>query len=158
MKHNALRETIATALPELARDPERLAMWIEKGRIRSPMTDSRGFEWEYTLNIMVQDFTAHPSILFLTINDWLRVNQPELLQPGGKSGYQFEVDVIDDATVDLHVWLDLTERVHVTANDDGSDNLQHEDEQANLLPDDLRGANLQRLLMDDVLILPVTDE
>lgn len=155
MKHVALREAIATALPELARDPERLAMWIEKGRILSPMTESRNFEWDYTLNITVQEFTSHPSILFLTINDWLRVNQPELLQPGGKAGYHFEVDVIDDATVDLHVALDLTECVTVTRKDDGSDELQHEAEQGDLLPDDLRGANLQRLIMDDVLILPV---
>lgn len=157
MKHNALREAIVTALPELARDPERLSMWIEKGRIRSPMTESRNFQWEHTLNITLEGFTGHPSVLFLTINDWLRVNQPELLQPDRASGYHFEVDVVDDATVDLHVWLDLEERVRVTAKDDGTDAIEHEAEQADLLPDDAPSAPLKRLLMNDDLLLPVAD-
>jgi len=156
MKHNALREAIALALPEFARDPERLSMWIEKGRIRSPMTESRDFEWEYNLYLTTQDFTGHPSVLFLAINDWLRVNQPELLQPGS-AGYDFEVDVVDDKTVDLHVWLDLTECVRVTKQDDGTDDLQHLSEDANLLPDDLQGAKLKRLLMNDELTLAVAD-
>lgn len=157
MKHNALREAIVQALPELGRDPERLSMWIEKGRIRSPMTESRNFQWEHTLNITVLDFTGHPSVLFLTINDWLRVNQPELLQPDRSSGYNFEVDVVDDATVDLHVWFDLDERVIVSRNDDGTDAIRHDVEDANLLPDDDLGAPLKRLLMNDGLILPVAD-
>lgn len=157
MKHVSLREAVAKALPELARDPERLSMWIEKGRIRSPMTESRDFEWEYTLNITVQDFTDHPSVLFLTVNDWLRVNQPDLLQPGAGSGFNFEVDVVDDSTVDLHVWLDLTERVSVTANDDGTDAIVHLPERADLLPDDAQGALLKRLLMNGDQLLPVDD-
>lgn len=157
MKHVSLREAICAALPELARDPERLSMWIEKGRIRSPMTDSRDFEWEYTLNLTVQDFTGHPSILFLTIADWLRVAQPELLQPTASSGFHFEVDVVDDSTVDLHVWLALTECVRVTRKEDGSDDLQHLEEKADLLPDDAKGARLKRLLINDAMLLAVED-
>jgi hypothetical protein len=136
MKPNDLRAFIVAALPDFATDPERLAMWIEKGRIRSPMTASRNFEWEYTLNITLQDFTGEPAILFLVINDWLRTNQPELVQPGAKHGYVFEADVVDESTVDLHVQLDLTERTGVTANADGTDALQQLDDAACLLDDD----------------------
>ncbi len=136
MKPDSLRAAIVAALPALENDPERLAMWIEKGRIRSPMTSSRGFEWDYVLNITIQDFTGHPSIPFLVINDWARTNQIELVQPGDKSGYQFEADVVDVGTIDFHIQLNLTERVSVTRGEDGSDTLQHLDDTAFLLTDD----------------------
>jgi hypothetical protein len=41
-----------------------------------------GFEWNYTLNIVVEDFAADPSMMFLVICEWARRNQPDLLQPG----------------------------------------------------------------------------
>lgn len=142
MKANSLREAITAAIPDLATDPDRLAMWIEKGRIRSPNTDNRGFEWDYVLNITIEEFTGHPSIPFLVINDWARTNQLELVQPGQKHGYDFQADVIDAGTVDFHIQLPLTERVSVTRNADGTDSLQHLDDTAFLLADEFNGGPL----------------
>lgn len=139
MKPNSLREAIVAALPAFATDPDRLAMWIEKGSIRSPVTESRSFEWAYVLNITLENFTGQPAILFLALNDWLRTNQPELLQPGAHKGYSHEVDVIDENTVDMHVQLHLTERIAVTRESDGSDTLQHLDDADCLLSDCLLG-------------------
>lgn len=137
MKPNSLREAIVAALPDFATDPDRLAMWIEKGSIRSPVTESRSFEWAYVLNIALENFTGQPAILFLTINDWLRTNQPELLQPGAHKGYAHEVDVIDENTVDMHVKLNLTERIAVERQSDGTDRLQHLDDAEFILSDSL---------------------
>jgi len=137
MKPNTLRAAIVAALPDFATDPDRLAMWIEKGSINSPLTANRGFEWAYTLNITLENFCGQPAILFLTINDWLRTNQPELLQPGAHHGYSHEVDVIDENTVDMHVQLSLTERIAVTRQSDGTDTLEHLDDAACLLSDSL---------------------
>lgn len=137
MKTNSLREAIVAALPDFATDPDRLAMWIEKGSIRSPASENRNFEWAYTLNISLEAFTGHPAILFLAINDWLRTNQPDLLQPGAHKGYHHEVDVIDDNTVDMHVQLNLTEGFAVTRQSDGTDSLQPLNEADCLLNDDL---------------------
>jgi hypothetical protein len=137
MKPNTLRAAITDALPDFATDPDRLAMWIEKGGIRSPITESRSFEWAYVLNISLENFTGQPAILFLVINDWLRTNQPELLQPGAHKGYAHEVDVIDESTVDMHVQLHLTERIAVTRQRDGTDTLQHLDDAECLLNDNL---------------------
>lgn len=145
MKANSLREAIVAALPDFATDPDRLAMWIEKGSIRSPVTDSRSFEWAYILNISLENFTGQPAILFLTINDWLRTNQAELLQPGAHKGYSHEVDVIDENTVDMHVKLHLTERIAVERQSDGTDTLQHLDDADCLLSD--------ALLADDAPLL-----
>lgn len=136
MKATSLRDAITTALPDFATDPDRLAMWITKGAIRGSTSANRGFEWGYTLNITLENFAGEPTILFLVINDWLCINQPELLQPGGHKGYHHEVDVIDENTVDMHVQLDLTERMAVTVADDGKDNLQQLEDSAFLLDDD----------------------
>lgn len=123
-KPNSLRAALTAAAPDLARDPERLTMWVEEGRIRSPMVENRGFAWEYTLNITVTDLILHPSVLFLAINDWLRAAQPDLLTPASSAGYRFDADIIDPQTVDLHIKLRLTENVALVAGPNGPA-LQH---------------------------------
>ena len=124
-KPASLRAALAAAYPQLARDAERLSVWVEEGRIRSPMTASRGFTWEYTLNITLTEMTGDPSVLFLAINDWCRTNQPDLLTPEAKSGYTFEADLIDTQTVDLHITLRLTEQVAVTTDANGNTQIQY---------------------------------
>lgn len=124
-KPSSLRAALSAADPQLDRDAERLSMWVEEGRIRSPMTESRGFTWEYTLNITITDLTLHPSVLFLAINDWLRTNQPDLLSPQTSAGFHFEADIIDPQTIDLHVTLKLSEQVVLTTDANGKPALQH---------------------------------
>lgn len=123
-KPDSLRAAITAMLPELGRDPDRLRIWADKGRIRSTQRPDRGFVWEYTLNVAAIDFTGHPSILFLAVNDWLRVNQPELLAANAP-GYAAEFDIIDDKTIDLLVELDLTEQVVLTPREGGGFDLEH---------------------------------
>ena len=135
-KPDSLRAAIATAVPELAQNPDRLKIWLEKGRIRAPMTDSRAFAYEYALNVVVTDYTGHPSIIFLAINDWLRVNQPDLLRPDASGGYSFDADIMDNQTVDLGIELQLSEQVKLTSREGGGWNLEHLAEPDPLFPDD----------------------
>lgn len=156
IKPAALRAAITTMLPDLGRDPQRLQMWADKGRIRATLSDNRGFAWEYTLNIVVTDYTGHPSLVFLAINDWLRVNQPDLLG-AGQPGYPFEADIIDDGTVDLHAELALTEQVSLRSRGDGEFDLEHLAEPL-VLDDDMALANppalLKRIYWRNELLLP----
>lgn len=124
-KPTSLRAALTAADPQLARDPDRLNMWVTEGRVRAPMTAARGFTWEYTLNITITDMTTHPSVLFLAINDWCRPNQPDLLTALANAGYGFEADIIDPNTVDLHITLKLSEQVDLITNTDGTLALQH---------------------------------
>lgn len=136
-KLDSLRAVLTQALPELARDPERLRIWVDTGRIRCPMTPSRDFSYEYTLALELVDFTGHPALVFLTINDWLRINQPDLAQVSGDSGYRFEVAPIDATTINLTVELDLTERAVLTPRAGGGWEISHPAEPAMLFADDL---------------------
>lgn len=134
-KPSLLREAIAVLLPETARDPDRLAMWVERGNVRATGNRQRGFSWEYDLIVVAENFTAEPAQLFFVVVDWLRDQQPDLLAANGP-GFPFEVDVIDTKTVDVRITLALKEVV--TAQQvDGEWHLSVIDEAVPLFPDDV---------------------
>lgn len=122
-KPGLLRAAIVALLPELARNPDKLAMWVENGRVRATGNAQRGFAWEYPLTVVVEDFTKPPETLFFIVVDWLRTQQPDLLASNSE-GFPFEVDVIDDKTSDVKITLPLREIV--TAIGDGSGGWQLE--------------------------------
>lgn len=160
MKTQSLRDGISAVFPDLAKGPDRLNMWIDKGTIHATNAAGHGFEWNYTLNIVVEDFAADPSMMFLVICEWARKNQPDLLQPG-KAAFRFESDIIDDKTVDLHIEIDLTERVQITTDAMGNASTQYLGEPDAYLPDDEQiapGAVLKRLQMDGEQVLPAMVE
>lgn len=112
-KPASLRAAIAALMPEMARDPDRLAMWVERGQVRARQTRQRGFAWEYDLIIVAENYTLAPALLFFLICDWVRTNQPDLLATT-HPGFPFEVDVIDDRTFDVRITLPLSEVVTAT--------------------------------------------
>lgn len=136
LKNVSLRAAIVAMVPELARDPDRLRCWIDKGSIRARQTPEDNFAWSYTLSLLIGEFTGHPSLIMLAINRWLRANQPDLLQPGRESSYRFEAEILDNQTVDLLIELELEEDAVVEADGAGGWTIEHPGEPV-LLPDDL---------------------
>lgn len=114
-KPASLRAALVAALPDLARDPERLLVFIDAGALHSTYAPGLSFETAYTLNLILTDFAGDPLVVWLAILIWLRVNQAELLDNIDKrqSGITFEADIIDHDKVDLSIKLQLTERVIV---------------------------------------------
>lgn len=133
-KPGLLRAAIGSLFPELARDPDRLAMWIEQGNVRATGTAQRGFAWEYQLTIVAEDFTREPEGLFFVVVDWLRTQQPDLIQPNAP-GFPFEVDVINDKTFDVKMTLPLREIVTAQPVNGGGWHLEVVPEQVPLFPD-----------------------
>lgn len=158
IKPDLLRAAITAMFPGIDRDPERFALFVDKGRILSTQGPSRAFQWSYTLSLWIFDFSGEPSVLFLTINDWLRVQQPELLGPGTSSGFLFEAEILGTGSYDLNVQLDLTETVVLRPRVDGGFDLEHLAEPDTFLPDDLPlstpPALLRQIWKDGVLICP----
>lgn len=130
-----LREAIVAMIPEMARDPDRLAMWVEKGNLRATGNREHGFAWEYDLIVVAENYTAEPAVMFFAVTEWLRIQQPSLLVANGP-GFPFEVDVIDAQTVDLRITLPLVEVV-TAAQVDGAWQLTVVDEAVPLLTDDV---------------------
>lgn len=141
-KPDSLRAALAAVDPELAVDPAQLIMWIPQGAIASPMTPSFSFSYSYQLNIFLPGYARHQAPLMIAILQWLRVQQPDLLQPG-KDAIAFEADFLDNATVDLELRLQLTEEVRAVKRPDGGFNMEFLPEPDPLFADDLGIAGIE---------------
>lgn len=135
IKPASLRAAIVALLPESARDPQNLLMWVDQGTIVSRSTPTLGFTYRYRLNVILIDFAGEPSVVMLAVTNWLRVNQPDLLTPG-REAFAIEVDLIDSKLVDLQLQIMLEENVSVARREDGGYNLQHLPEPDPLFDDD----------------------
>ncbi|WP_408586590.1 phage tail protein [Novosphingobium sp.] len=109
-KPGLLRAAIARVLPEVERDYDKLAMWVEKGGVRARLGENHGFAWSYELTILAAGYTNDPAALFFVIVEWVREQQPDLLAVGA-APIAFEVDVMDERTVDVMIKLKLEEFV-----------------------------------------------
>lgn len=135
-KPDSLRAALSAADPELARNPTDLIMWIDQGSIASPMTAAFHFAYSYQLNVLLLGYARKQVPLVIAMLHWLRVQQPDLLTPN-KDAISFDVDFMDNATVDLQFKLQLTEQVHAVRREDGGFDMQILDEPDPLLADDL---------------------
>jgi hypothetical protein len=130
-----LRKHLETSVPCIRKNPDHLHVYVEKGNVVSRIGGGLSFEYRYSVNLVITDFTGHVDELTIPLLAWIAVNQPEILQHPDKQeqAIRMEAEIIDHDTVDLSITLDLTERVIVTANPDGSHTATHPDEPA--LPD-----------------------
>lgn len=126
-KPNSLRDHLLESVPDLARNPDRLLVFIDKGKVRCTAAPTLSFEYEYSLQLILTDFAGHPDTVMIPILGWVRMNQAELIANLDKSatGLTFEVDVSDSSKVDMSITLPMTERVVVKRNDQGTFDVTH---------------------------------
>lgn len=78
------------------------------------------WEYRYTLNVIVEDFSGDQNLLMAPVMLWLRANQsdaihnPELRE----KLFTFEADILRNDVCDISINLQLTERILVST--DGS--------------------------------------
>lgn len=120
-KPAALRAFLVAAIPELARDPDRLSIYIPQGSIVATMAPGLSFEYRYTLNVILTDFAGDPDAVMAPLVDWMRTNQPDDMANAdlAQRAIGFEADIISDAAVDLAISLSLTERAISKPRDGG---------------------------------------
>lgn len=125
-KPASLRAFLTAANPELQRDPDRLAIFIDAGNLRSTYAPGISFEYAYTLNLVFTDYAGHPDAIMAPLLDWLRVHQPELLANfDTQSKVEFEADILANDAVDLSIKIPLTERVGTHKRQAGGYDLVH---------------------------------
>lgn len=127
LKPTALRQHLESAASWLRTNPDKLTVNIESGHLRLTAAPSRSFEYRYTLVLTLLDYPEHPTSLFVPLIQWLETHQPELiLNPAQQEqGLRFEADILSNTTADLAIRLQLTERVLVTLNPDGTHTAEH---------------------------------
>lgn len=116
-KPATLRAHLTETVPQLGKHPDKLHLFIDKGAIATKPGASLSFEYRYTLNLIVTDYTESADTLIVPLLVWLSTNQPDLIADPDRryKAIAFEADIIDHETVDLSLTLELSERIVVRA-------------------------------------------
>lgn len=111
----ALRAHLTQWVPDLAANPEKLHVFIEKGRVASKQGKGLGFEYHYTIEILITDFAESPDVLIVPLLIWLQTHQPDLLLDPVRrdQATTFKAEIIDHDKIDIMLTLELSERVLV---------------------------------------------
>lgn len=127
LKPDKIRDIITRANPYLKVDPDKLHVFLDSGRIVAYGAGSLSFEYQYTLNVIVQDYPHHADQIFLPLLVYLRTQQPELFENRDKAKnlIRFEAEVLNQQTVDLSIEVDLTERVIISQPEGNKLVVQH---------------------------------
>lgn len=115
LKPESLRKALADAVPVLATNPEMLRLYVDGGNIAATLASSLSFEKQYSLNVVVTDFTGDFDLILVPVLAWLREHQPDILSTdtGQKKGFTFEADINNDSSFDISISLLMTERTLV---------------------------------------------
>jgi hypothetical protein len=152
LKPASLRAALVAALPDYARDPDRLVIFAEKGRIATRPTAAGApanfnFEYRYDLRVTLLDYSGHTDLVMLPVLQWLAVNQPDLLQARATANeaIAFEAEFLSQEAADLELTLRLTEAVRIERREDGGTDLRHLEEPALVDPPLAESAVLREL-------------
>ncbi|PJG82121.1 phage tail protein [Caviibacterium pharyngocola] len=126
LKAELIRSLLQNTLPDLKNNPDKLEIYIDDGLIVGTGAHSASYEIQYTLNIVVTDFSGSPDMIFAPLMDFIRKNQPELVEnpERRKDGFKFIEDPNNHDSIDLSIYLKLTERVLVK-EENGKNIIKH---------------------------------
>lgn len=112
-KPNQIRKALEQSYPDFVDNPDKLQLYIDNGQIIATGAGGLSFEYRYTLNIIVTDFSDDLAHLIIPIEAYLRINQPEIFEnPQRREGaFKFVMDYNNNNTVDVSLEIQLTERV-----------------------------------------------
>lgn len=132
IKPASLRAALVAAIPSLATDPDRLNVFIDQGSIAATGTRTPSFEYRYVVNVLVLDFAGDSDLVMIALVEWARANQPDLVTNADArgNGITFEVDILNNSTVDLSIKMQLSESVVVSTDANGRRTIEHVDDAA----------------------------
>lgn len=117
-KPERFRAALLAALPDLANDPQRLSIFVEKGKLIASGTESAGWQYSYQLTAIVQDFAGDMDALAKAVIAWVAVEQPDMLKNPvqAERGIRFECELMTSELADIVIEIDLTEAVYADNN------------------------------------------
>ncbi|MDY0902014.1 phage tail protein [Pantoea agglomerans] len=115
-KPQSLRSALNKSVPYVAENPDRLHLFVDSGQLVATSAASLSWEYRYTLNVVITDFTGDQNLLMAPVLLWLRENQPDAMQnsEAREKLFSFEVDILANDRCDISMDLKLTERVIAT--------------------------------------------
>ncbi len=133
MKATSLRKALTAAVPHLAAHPDALHVFVDEGNVVGTGTRSLGFEYRYTLTLIVTDYPHSSDTIVVPVLAWLRTNQPDTFTNPDKreDAFKFEAEILNHTTVDISIKLKLNERVTVKVEGAGYQ-VEHHPEPVNV--------------------------
>ncbi|WP_108700785.1 phage tail protein [Phytobacter sp. SCO41] len=115
-KPDSLRQALNQGIEYLASNPDALQLYVDKGAVVSSGVPANGWEYRYTLNVVITDYAGDQNIVMAVVCNWLSNHQPDALNNPElrEKIFRFEVDILRNDLVDIAIYLTLTERVIVT--------------------------------------------
>lgn len=134
-KPQSLRHALNKSVQLVRENPDKLHMFVDKGTVVATGAPSISWEYRYTLNVVIVDFSGDQNLLMAPILQWLSVNQPDAINNPElrEKLFSFEVDILRNDICDISIDLQLTERV-VVSTDGGVSSVEAVPEPEN--PDD----------------------
>ena len=131
----SLRAHLNQWVPDLAQNPDKLHVFIEKGRVSTKPGRSAAFAYHYTLQLVITDFAEPLDTLVVPIMLWAQEHQPDLIHSLDQQSkaIAIEAEIIDHDKIDVALTLELSERVLVRPVQGGGYECEHLDEPA--MPD-----------------------
>ncbi|WP_029687029.1 phage tail protein [Tatumella saanichensis] len=119
-KPQSLRNALNKAVAYVRDNPDKLHLFIDNGSLVATGAASMSWEYRYTLNVIVEDFSGDQNLLMAPVLLWLRANQSDAIHNSElrEKLFTFEVDILRNDVCDISLSLQLTERVLVST--DGS--------------------------------------
>lgn len=114
-KLQTLRAHLTAATPLLAENPDKLTVFVERGRLVCAGGSSISFEYAFTARIVILDFAGHADAVMVPLLAWLKRNQNDIFENPDRraSAIRFEAELLSQEGVDLSIEVDLTEAVVV---------------------------------------------
>lgn len=158
-KPEGLRRLLLATVPGLEANPERLALYIDKGTIAARSGTTLSFEYRYTLTLVVEDYAGDMDAIAVPVLAWIAEQQPDLLARGEQEPFAFEAEILDGDAADIEIQIELSERVRVLPRPGGGFDVSHPAEP----PIDgdhfagACGAKLWQLFLRDDLVAQTSD-
>ncbi|QCT18527.1 phage tail protein [Jejubacter calystegiae] len=117
-KPQSLRRALSDAVPYVRDNPDKLHLFVDDGALVATGASSMSWEYRYTLNLVIEDFSGDQNLLMAPVLLWLSDNQPDAINNPQlrEKLFTFQVDILRNDVCDISINLQLTERVLVSAD------------------------------------------
>ena len=113
-----LRSALNKAVPYVRSNPDKLHLFVDNGSLVATGASSMSWEYRYTLNVVIEDFSGDQNLLMAPVLLWLTDNQPDAINNPElrEKLFTFDVDILRNDVCDISLNLQLTERVLVSTD------------------------------------------
>ncbi|MBL5920755.1 phage tail protein [Lelliottia amnigena] len=117
-KPQSLRRALNEAVSYVRDNPDKLHLFVDNGSLVTTGAHSLSWEYRYTLNVVIEDFSGDQNLLMAPVLLWLKANQTDAINNPDlrEKLFTFEVDILRNDVCDISLNLQLTERVLVSTD------------------------------------------